>query len=262
MSRRLHMLTLLPLLAALACDGTPGREVTFRMELRTASVAGQPPGRFTTDGGWEVELDQAWIALGPIYLWEKPFHTAARLPLRRRMFDLMIPTAHAHPGDEHFAGGAVFGEWVDQILYDALAGQRSLGEVVGDAALVQSFTVVLDPPRERLRLEGDPTRGFQAWVSGTATREGEVIPFEGGLQIDGGPLNRRVDGIPVEAQLEDGGLFVVELHLDRWFRDANFSRLEPNGDGPRLITTGSQVHSAWYIGARGFGAFTGRWVLE
>ena len=39
----------------------------------------------------------------------------------RRLYDGLIPSAHAHPGVDHFAGGEARGEWLTTVSVDALA---------------------------------------------------------------------------------------------------------------------------------------------
>lgn len=245
-----RLLPLLPLFA-LACDPTGGAEVPFSFRVETAS-----PASFVTATGWSVTLEQATLAAGPIYLHENPPAFAAR-SLPDRLLELVVPRAHAHAGDSHFNGGAVLGEWLVPFVFDAVSPQPlALGETIGNAGPVRSFAVLLEPPAN----DAGPTHGFHAWAMGVATKGEQRIPFEGGLVIERPGRDRRVEGLPVEAELADGGVFVLEVHADRWFRDAEFDRLTaPDTGDVRTITTDSQVHAAWFLGARSREAFSARW---
>jgi hypothetical protein len=73
------MRTLLPPLFALsltACDpATGGRavEVTFAVGGTADDPSSAEPTRsFETYSGWDVTLDEAWIAVGPFIAWENP----------------------------------------------------------------------------------------------------------------------------------------------------------------------------------------------
>src|SRR5690606_6865969 len=60
---------------------------------------------------------------------------------------LLLPTAHAHPGDAFFGGGEVLGEWPDQWLLDAHAPDaRVLGETAGIEGEARSAALLLMPP--------------------------------------------------------------------------------------------------------------------
>ena len=181
-----HVLAALAL-ACVACtaegSGTGGRSVFF-------DVAVQPPeymidgGRFTTDSGWTVALDEAVIALGPVYVWEEGAISGlardddeidfAADPLAW-LGGLVVPTAHAHPGDVFFDGGTLRGEYLEQVAFDLLGSEAAvLGTARGIAGDVGSITVVLDPPTEATLGDAAALHGFHAWASGRASR-GRVV---------------------------------------------------------------------------------------
>lgn len=266
-------------LACVACtaegSGTGGRSVFF-------DVAVQPPsymidgGRFATDGGWTVELDEAVIALGPVYVWEEGGIAGLARdedddeldlsgdPLAW-LGELVVPTAHAHPGDVFFDGGTLRGEYLDQVAFDLLGGQAAvLGPARGIAGDVGSITIVLDPPTEATLGDADALHGFHAWASGRAWRGRELVEFEGGLEIPADGLQRQVDGVRVQGELDDDGTLVLGVSPRAWFAQADFGTLDtPNEAGDRmLVTSGSQVANAWFIGARTSDAFTCRWTTD
>ena len=105
-------------LVAPGCEsGTGGRMISFRLELGAEPDAGRSLGSFTTATGWEVTLEEAWAAVGPVFVHENAGVLARDdrpLPLR-----WLAPLAHAHPGDSHYDGGVVKGEWLGQALLKA-----------------------------------------------------------------------------------------------------------------------------------------------
>lgn len=213
-----------------ACGGTGGAEVPFSIVVETQGTDG-----FDTDTGWRVQLDEARLNVSAIYLWENP-------PALARLWNLLVPVAHAHAGDLQFAGGAALGEHLGLTTFDLLAGPTNLGERIGNEGRVQSFSVLLDP-----------IDGHVAKVRGTATREGVTVDFTGGLALDAG-RQRRVDGLRTDGELTSGSTFVVTVNVARWFQDADFSTLD---DG--VIAPSTQARAAWFLGARGSDSFTGSW---
>lgn len=247
------------LTACSAESGTGGEAIRFEMLLASLPDEGDTVGSFTTSTGFRVTLSEARIALGPIYVYENPPPVAATAPARSwfgRAWDLLVPSAHAHPGDQHFAGGTVKGEFIGQVAFDALTTDAlNLGSVDGIAGAARSFSVELNPPSS-----ADATAALgtnHAYVAGVAEKDGTTYEFEGGLSIENLGTLRKVEGIPMEADLREGSHLTVQLHLSSWFQDADFSRLnEMANSGPLRITPTSQVRTAWFIGARSYAAFS------
>lgn len=244
--------------AAGGCGGTGGERV--RLDLAVEGVGLSAEGSFTTETGWEVRLERAVIALGPVYLWENPPPVAGVVAPRRAPWralgDFLVPPAHAHVGDTHFDGGQVRAEYVGQVLFDAVAEQPlELGSIEGIAGRARSFTVVLDPPRQSVddgRLEG-----HHAVVVGEASRGGEVVAFSGGLDVPAEGTQRQVDGIEADVSIQEGGRLLLRVDVSRWLRDAEFQHLTEGGsDSGFVITPASQVRTAWFIGLRSFDAFS------
>jgi hypothetical protein len=251
------LLTLL-LVPAVACDPAAGREATVSMRLSSSRRDGGPPRRFTTAAGWDVTLEEARIALGPIYLYENAPADALNEHWWR-LDRLVLPVARAHAGDQQFSGGAVLAEYVGQVAFDALgAAPVDLGTTTATVARARSFSVRLDPPSATNR---EATRGHHLWARGQAAKDGATIAFEGGLDLAQAGTQRRVDGLDLEADLDDGGTFTLVVHPEAWFDQADFSSLPaPAEGGTRVIGAESQVRGAWFVGARGYRAFTGGWA--
>jgi hypothetical protein len=264
-------------LASVACSvegsGTGGRSVFFDVAVQSPSYMAEG-GRFTTESGWEVELDEAVVALGPVYVWEKSgFAGLAKgddeLDLVAEplawLGELVVPTARAHPGDVYFNGGTLRGEYLEQVAFDLLDGEAAvLGTARGIAGEIGSVTIVLDPPGDATLGHAESLHGFHAWASGRAWRGRELVEFEGGLAIPAEGVQRQVDGVAIEGELDDDGTLVLGVSPRAWFAQADFATLDtPNEAGDRMvIAPGSQVANAWFLGARTSDAFFCRWTTD
>ncbi len=226
------------------------------MAAESIPPAGERLGRMETRSGWQITLEEARIVVGPIYLFTNSPPSASRwLPLGERLLGWMIPRALAHSGFDQFDGGEVKGEYLGQLVIDALhPGVQPIATLRGIAGPIRSATLELNPAAPSHAFE---LHGHHVWVRGLAVRGDESIRFEGGLDLpDDGHL-RKVVGIPADLELGEGSAVVLELHVERWFAEADFSTSEGRGvDETRTIDAGTQVHAAWLQGVRGYGTFT------
>lgn len=224
--------------------GTGGRAVLFDFQIANAPVGDRPLGTFTTDDGWDVQLTDAHVAFGPVYLYEKP----APLAFFEEVSRLIIPTAYAHAGDNHFNGGQVLGELAEYLVYDALAAEpRTFEKVGGIFGQSQSFGFEL--PKTPVT-EGAPLNGQQAFVRGTATKDGEIICFQGGTSPEN-DTRRSVDGLPFSATLDDGGTVLLDVHVSHWLEHAAIDALTAeDADGCKVITATDAVGSSWSAALR------------
>jgi hypothetical protein len=253
-------------LGCAGCDlpsGTGGRAIEFEMRLRARWKPELPLGSFETSTGWKVDLGEAMVAIGPVYVHENaPPLAGIDAPrgegLSGLLWDVLVPDAHAHAGDQHFDGGEVKGEWLGQVAFDVLhPGGEHIGPVPGTEGRARSLSIRLDPPRASIGGDGGALRGHHAYVVGVAEKDGLVVPFEGGLDIEDEGMMRSVEGIPLDVSLRDGAVVGIVIHPSAWFDGAHFDRLtEKNAAGRFVITPESQVRTAWFLGARGFSAFS------
>jgi hypothetical protein len=221
---------LLPLLSLAACDPTPGRLVPFVMESEVVSELPSTPSSFVTDTGWTVELSTARIAVGPVYLFENA-STVVRAPAWRRglraIGDLVLPAAHAHPGDEFFAGGQALGEWADQWVLDLVGttGPLELGPTAGIEGRVRSASLLLQPPTAPNARANPELEGHTVLLAGTATRGAEVVPFRLALDYPEVLAEQRVAGIAADLALTEGVHVRIGLRSAALFAGADFSGL-------------------------------------
>lgn len=234
--------------AVAGCDAaTGGREVRYELEVRSAA-----PSRFQTSTGWEVTLEQACVSIGPVYVYSGEA-TAAFVP---RLYEWLVPTAHAHPGVDHFAGGEARGEWLSTFAVDALQpSPRRVGLLEGPAGVARTVSLNLTPPLPTASGDVACLRGHQAYVVGVARREGVTVAFEGGLDIENTGNRRRIQ-VPVDLQVDDGIRLRLVIDPRPWLDGARFEELTASPDHSRLqITADSQVRAAWFLGVQRAGAF-------
>jgi hypothetical protein len=245
-------------LALAGCSSeTEGRVVAIDVAFEGVPETGLPLGTFETKTGWHVELDRAILVLGPVYAYA-PSIGEAPSPLVE-LFG--VPKAHAHGGHDPFNGRAVRAELLEPFALDLLApGLSHTSAIEAEAGAVDAVTVVLDGSDVYALADAN---GHQAWVEGTATKDGATVAFVGGLDLPEDPLIRRVENVAAAAELDDGGTLVIGARPSIWFANAHFDRLEPEGpDGRFEITATSQVRSSWYLDVRRADAYRARFVMH
>ncbi|RDV36459.1 hypothetical protein DV096_18570 [Bradymonadaceae bacterium TMQ3] len=119
----------------------------------------------STDLGYTIALTETQVAMRDlVFLTGEVEHTS----LPRRAYDLLVPSALAHPG--HSEGGEVTGELAGSFEVDwSVEGARELGQatlLVGDYT---SASLTLG------RLSSAPETSIR--LAGTATRAGEAVDF-------------------------------------------------------------------------------------
>ena len=227
------------LLVAVACGGvTAGVPVAITLAFESLS-----DGRTQTVSGWDVELTEAAVLLGPVYGYAPRDETASRMLFAP-------PIARAHGGFDPLDGRIVRAEYLEQVAFDALGPPLEVGSVFGLEGELGEVSLVLDEPRA----DASATRGHHLFVAGTATRGEDRVQFEGGLDLEDEGLTRHVDGILArDAHLADGVQLVVGVDAARWLSEANFEGLTT--EGIAALTPDTQAHRAWRLGARSAAAF-------
>jgi hypothetical protein len=229
-----------------ACGGgTEGRIVQVEVAVQPVAESGAALGSFETATGWQVTLDEAEVLLSAIYGFAPDEEPSAIAQLER----LFVPVAHAHGGYDPVTGQRVRVEVLQRTTVDLLAEDGlELGAVEAEAGAVEKFAVEIGASSTDLPAA---LHGHQAWVSGEARRDGEIVRFEGGLDVPDEALTRRIEAKATDVDLDEGGRLVIGIRPSAWLRDANFDRLDPGeDDAPRAITADNQVGRAWFIGAR------------
>ena len=247
-------------------SGTGGRAVDFELAFEVGASIEAP---FTSSAGWEIQLDEADIALGPVWLYENaPAQSRSEGPdsgWLGGLHELLIPTAWAHAGDDFFDGGRLLGEFLEQravSLRDGDGGEA--GAARGVAGNVRSVSLVLDPPSSVTTGDAEALGDAQMWVSGRAQRELEgggleVVDFYGHLRLDEDA--RELRGIPANFDLDDDGRLVLRVDARRWLDEAQFDRLEtPDAEGRYEIGPNTQPAVAWTLAARNANSYAIAWA--
>ena len=227
---RIASLPLLGLVLTLAaCEPTSGRMVAFDVESLLSTSDGSDPTTFVNDRGWTLELEEAQVATGPLYLFADPSNIArvrpAR-PVKRMLSALWVPAAHAHPGDDFFAGGEVLGEWPDQWLLDARTREPvAVGRAAGVEGHARSAALLLMPALPGVERAAPDLAGQVAHFRGAAEKDGVRVAFVVGVPA-GIDLNaQRVGGIRADLHLNDDARVRLILLLDAVFAGIDFGAL-------------------------------------
>ncbi len=192
-----------------------------------------------TDLGYRVELDEARVVISDlVFTVAGEVHTVALL---HRASEMLIRTAHAHPG--HSQGGEVTGELPGSYVIDWASEE---GRILGTGTLIAgTYTAanfVFASGTEALGLPADdPLIGHTAIIRGTATRDGTSVGFT--IVVDS-PEGRELIGAPFEATIDadatDEIRFRFEprdpIELDTVFAGIDFIALDDDQDGVVLIT--------------------------
>lgn len=262
--------TLAAALVLSACVNTTGGErVTFDARVTSAMAPTEVDGTrvLTWDdpsGRWT--LTEARVFVGPVYLWsDEPLLDPGVLGSLQRLLgplhNAMLPAAHAQAVDQ-FEAGFLRGEVTEQIAVDLTeGGPWHLGSGEGIAGPVRSGELWLEPVRRSptLTLAGtlEPAAALhEDDPSDTAIDAdpfGAPIPFAIALTItpewvpgadEAKPvLLRRVRGLLLEGDLQQGAQLTVRVDAQRWLQGVNADDLRnaPTEDGVHQLTPTSRA---------------------
>lgn len=199
-----------------------------------------------TDLGYAVRLDVARIALQDLELTILgEMHARAARPRPFRPWDLLVPSAWAHPG--HYAGGDVTGELPGEFVVDWIAGD---GAALGEAELlVGAYHGVNFTFRAADELPADdPLAGHTAHFAGVATLAGAEFAFTAVLDLDAGT---RLIGAPFMLDVDESSAATLGLRLAArdditgvsLFDGVDFAAMDADGDGAVQIVPGDDAHN-------------------
>lgn len=212
-----------------ACS--PATEVA-RVTLLVESA--RPPSTVvTTDLGYSVELEEAWMVVSNLeFTIAGELHTSSGF---ERWRGFWLGTAQAHPG--HFEGGEVTGRLEGRFVIDLLGG----GQALGSATLLAGNYEGMNFTFERGGVvDGlDDTKalfGHTALLRGRASKEHDSIRFR--LALDS-PQGRRLVGVPFVQHLGPHSTGVIRLRFeledalegDTFFDGIEFAALDRTEDG-------------------------------
>ena len=244
-------------LSTLRCGSeTAGESAIYEVAVQGVSDDSKA---ISTETGWEVELDSAAIALGPIYLYENPAYGEGE---GGGFASLFISEAYACPTHAQYDKGVVLGEVLTQHSVNLLAEvPEEFGAVDGVKGEVQSMELHVHPPGTIGQIVGDSDLGGSSlYIVGTARKGDEVRPFIAALDIPDEGTMRIVENITAAVELSEGGKIVIEVSLDDWFQNVDFASLsEQDGEGNYLFTEDTQAFNALLQGVRSRFSYSARW---
>ncbi|MCB9727586.1 MAG: hypothetical protein H6744_02700 [Deltaproteobacteria bacterium] len=240
-----------PIAGAVLCSAVAllsGCDATTESTSTNAAVVADSDGLtpVTTDLGYLVTLDTARFALRDF---ELTIEGEAHASLWDRARELLVATAHAHPG--HYAGGEVTGE---------LPGDRIVTWTAGGARAALGTATLLEGDYHGLNFyfrtagasdglgANDPLAGHSAVLSGHASKDGVDRAFTLVIDIDDGT---RVVGAPAEQVVRAGTPVTFGFQLltqdpyapGTLFDGLDFASLEADGPSGVVMTPGTASHN-------------------
>jgi hypothetical protein len=195
-----------------------------------------------TDLGYDVTLSEARLVVDDLqFSIAGEAHTAS---VWRRIGDLLVPEAHAHPG--HYQGGDVTGELRGHFIVDLIAGNPAplgMAELIVGDYQASNFTFGQATAADGLA-EDDPLIGHTAHLLGRANKGGVSHAFR--IEIDA-PANRQLVGAPFEVAIGAESQLTLGFELmtldplegDTLFDGIDFGAL-PLSDGAVMLTPTSR----------------------
>lgn len=181
--------------------------------------------------GWSVVLDTATVQVGPVQFFE------GEVLLSRRFspWNLVVPTAHAHPG--HYVAGESMGEWLGSAVVNLLAEPKEVGVVEAVTGGYGSMQLTLS----------------SIHLKGVATKDGESISFEAthtlASPLEGVRAEADVTTSPITAQLD--------IDVAKWLQRVDFATaVDANEDGTFTFEPQTQAHNALTRAVANTGAYT------
>jgi hypothetical protein len=245
-------------LALVGCSGkdtTTGRRVT----LQTRAVAdAETEGEFLTSFGWNVKLDRAAVAVGPLYYFdgEPAFvqHRAPRRgPIERFASFFGEGVAHAHPG--HYQAGDALGQMLEGGSVDLFRTPAKLGTGDGVSGTYRSARFTL--AKKDVGSAAKELAGHVAFAEGTATKDGDAgaptIHFRVSADfadVAKSVTDGAVDGCEFkEVDLEEDGTVTLTFKPSVWLDLVDFSKVDPGtAEAPTEIPHGDIAQIGFALG--------------
>lgn len=253
MTKKIFLLLLL-LLFFVSCDTaeTAGERISYETGLRGAFTEGTK-NSFTNSKGFEIALDKAFAALGPVYFYSKsPFSSIEKCP------------AHAQADK-----GTILGEISRQFVVDLLSDSiTDTGVTDGEAGTLRMSEVHVHPPKDpQLETGSDESQftnlnGNSIYIEGTAEKDGDEYSFIVDMTISDEGTMRVIENITTnpEIELDDSGVYriILSVLMDKWFINVDFSTLENDTDGKFFFSENddSQAYSAFLSALRSHYSYT------
>jgi hypothetical protein len=225
-------------LLALACaspdegSGTTGKTITVAAR---AVVTEKLDEAKVNDWGWSVSLSQAYLAVGPLYVYpgDPVLSRSGTAPKVRsvwaRVNDLLVPEAFAHPG--HYVSGDALVQLKAATSLDLLTKETPLGTGTGVTGFASSASFGWTSPAKGPHAA--ELGEHVIWAQGSAKRAEQTVHFiakaklEDVLDGDQRPevAGCRLGETPGDVGVELTGDGTLTLHLQPsvWFREVDFA---------------------------------------
>lgn len=254
------------LLLSACVSETGGRRITFDGALQATAPVEDGAITWTDDRtDWTVTLTEATAWLGPLYLWSD----TPSVDVGTGASDVVL--LHGAGTADQFTAGFLRGEVAHQAFLDLLSPDPvALGLGTGLEGSVLSGEAWLEPVLGQAR---EPTLRF----AGVATHDDhpDPIPFEGEATFNGSwvtdpdrdnPIvRRRMRGLPIDADLTEGGTLSLHVDVRRWFSGVDWSTLPEDAPAepgePHPFEPHTRAGRQFYQTHRRVGT-TGPWRLE
>jgi hypothetical protein len=230
-----HSIRWITLALAASCGSDTGRSrVDFEVQISGLNHRGP----LANEHGWQIELSEAQLHVGPLYFFEgEPLF--ARVV--RELFT--IPSAHAHPG--HYVEGEALADLLTGRTVDLLGEPVLLGRADGVTGEYNSVRVGL--------ARADDLENHTAELAGTATKDGVTIPWRGTVDLE-----ETVEGVAFGAEVAASNGYVhLDIDLLEWVRRIDFALVTGGA-----IEPGTQPHNALLRGVNNTSAFRFNWVTQ
>jgi len=199
----------------------------------------QPLASVTTDLGYTVKLSAVRLVIsGLTFTVAGEVHTVRSW--HQELLDLIVPSAHAHPG--HYQGGEVAGELTGRfvIAWPAAAGAVTLGDADIVVATYDAANFMVGIAEATDFAATDPLVAHTAELVGTAARDGRQLSFV--VRVDA-PGARELVGVPFEAIIATADNNPIVFHFrpedplegDTALDGVDFFALDPDATGTITI---------------------------
>lgn len=226
------------LIGLLACTQakTSGEYADFSLV-----VQGSGEVEFENDDGWNITLDDAYLAIGPLYLYDGE--------AMAKRWSLIRP-AYACGAHAQFAYGNTLGELLEQYAVDLLSEPYEIGIINGIAGTIQSAELHLHPAGEVTAGNSsnfDKLEGESLYLAGIAEKEQDLVPFEILATIPDDGTSRIVSNI--EGSVEINEKVILNIDLGEILSQVDFSTLTQNGN-KYVLEEQSQAWTAIIMGLK------------
>ncbi len=198
----------------------------------------------TNDLGWAITLSEFRMAVADF---EFTIEGETHASLGSFFYDLLIPSAHAHPG--HSAGGTVTGELPGNFILDFQKNEKLLGEGVFLEEKYTGANFHFRTTDETDNLNDDnPLLGHTVYLKGNATLDDRTVSFSALLDVPvGTEMIGAVFNLEITEQTE--GLLLFQIFTtdpsegDTMFDGLDFALLDDDNDDVVNIIPGDSAHN-------------------